>query len=380
VNLKIAATHFLNKYGVPELQIQVPGRVNIIGEHTDYSGGDVLPFAINKHVSFISKKSTLPYYRITAIDLNDQIDLTTATLLPKNHWSRYFKSALSALVNHDLKIGTTDICFTSSIPMGAGVSSSSAITCGFIKLLSIHFDLDLDDNIIIKLASIAENNTGVMGGVMDQTAIIKGKKDHASLINCNTKEIKNIRVKLPDHEWLLINSGVQHNLVMTDYNNRSLESQQALLLIQSQFPEVTTLREIDKTHLDFLRFKNSLLSKRARHFYHEQKRVAKIVNAIGKNESDKIGRLLYECHDSLQNLYEVSCPEIDFLIHCLKEIDTVKGARIMGGGFGGSVICLIDKNAHTEIMEKITLSYHDRFKIDLSSFIVDASDGLKIIK
>ncbi len=379
MTLQVASSHFVNKYGSPELTLQVPGRVNIIGEHTDYSGGDVLPFAINKYVHFISKKSTLPYSRITAIDLNDQIDLTTDIILPENHWARYFKSAIRSLENQNYHIGTVDICFKSSIPIGAGVSSSSAITCGFIKLLSIHFNLNLDDNKLIELASIAENNTGVMGGIMDQTAIIKGIKNHASLINCNTTEIKNIKITLPGHQWLLINSGVQHNLVMTDYNNRTQESHQALSLIQSQFPELKSQVEINKVHLDFLRLKNSLLSKRARHFFNEQKRVKKIVNAIFLKDSDKIGQLLFECHDSLQNLYEVSCPEIDFLIDRLKEIDTVKGARIMGGGFGGAVICLIDKDAKDQIMKKISLPYLERFKIDLSSFIAYPSDGLKII-
>lgn len=373
-----AISEFRKKYGEPELILKVPGRVNIIGEHTDYAGGDVLPFAIDNHMLFIGRNSSHSISKITAIDFDESITLSIDRNNDK-HWSRYFSSCLQNLKNHEYPIKPMEISFTSTIPIGAGVSSSSAMTCGFLKMASELNQLELSDVELIKLASISENNTGVLGGIMDQTAIFKSKTGAATLINCFSKETQYINATVKNHQWLLINSGVQHNLALTDYNNRSASLKEGLQLIQAEHSEITSLRDVNKTHLDFLRMKNGLLAKRVRHFFHEQKRVHKMVKALEKEKPQKIGTLLFECHDSLQNIYEVSCEEIDFIISLLKKLDTVKGARIMGGGFGGSIICLIQENERDNIMSKITLPYYHQFNRDLSSFIVSASNGLKIV-
>lgn len=372
-------SHFQNTFGTPEIQVLAPGRVNIIGEHTDYSGGDVLPFATSKNMCLIGKKSRNPFSRIYAINFDQNITITPDNLPPTNHWSRYFISAIQTLEKHNFEISAIDISFGSDIPIGAGVSSSSAMTCGFIKLASELFNLSISDKQLITLASIAENHTGVLGGIMDQTAIVCSTIDKAIHLNCDSGTYKYVSSQIPNHEWLLINSGVQHNLALTDYNNRSTESKKALQLIQSAFPEVQNLRDINKEHLDFLRFNNALLSRRARHFFNEQKRVIKMITALKLQEAKKIGALLYQCHESLATLYEVSCDEIDFIISNLKELQLVKGARIMGGGFGGSIICLIEKDSQQKIMSQISTPYYNRFNKELSSFIACASDGLKII-
>lgn len=368
---------FLDKYGSPDLIVSAPGRVNIIGEHIDYNGGTVMPFAIEKKITLIFKKSCNSYSSIYSDSYKEEFILEH-TIHNSDHWSRFFQKVLEVLKNHAFSIDHFELLFGGDIPVGAGLSSSSAISCGFIAGLNALFNLNLTKDQIIQFASIAENNTGVLGGIMDQTAIVKSLEGNALILSCDDNSFHYVNGLIPEHEWLIINSKVEHNLVSTDYNVRNLESKEALEIIRNGYPEVSKYLDINQAHLSYLQTKNPTLYNRALHFYNEQKRVVKMIDALSKQDVKTVGQILNDSHRSLDQLYEVSCEEINFLIHALKSIKAIKGARMIGGGFGGAILCLIDKSKQSEVIEKIEQPYAKLFNLALSSFIVNPSQGLKV--
>lgn len=365
---------FRKRFGKPEFTVVSPGRVNIIGEHTDYNGGRVLPFAISKTLIITGKTSDGPS------QIYSELYKEAVTLESDNAstWVEYLVSAQNVLKKNGHVIKNVAVSIGGNLDPGAGMSSSSALTCGFLQLLNSIFELEIDDDTLIKYASIAENSTGVLGGIMDQSCILKAEKGKALLLDCQSNESKHIPISLEEHEWLLVNSGVSHKLSDSGYNNRASESQMALSKLKNE-SGLNHLRNATKEHLDYLRMTDSTLAKRVRHFFMEEKRVSHMLSALEKKNAQKTGEILNACHYSLSHLYEVSCSEVDYLVGQLQSSPEVEGARMIGGGFGGSVLCLIKKDTSDNFIHSIIRSYFDKFKLELSYQTVTPQDGLKII-
>jgi len=372
---------FLTKFGKQECIVFSPGRANIIGEHTDYNDGFVLPFAIEQGIFFIARVNESNVINIFSHDLNqdakinlNQLDNETDSL----HWSRYFIQVLIRFP-HKISFGL-DIVFGGNLPFGAGVSSSSAITCGFISVLNTLYVSSLSKLECVKLAVESEHGIGVRGGMMDQYAIYFGKQDTAILIDCLKNSHNEINIKLKNHHFYLINTMVKHNLVLTDYNTRRNECDQALKIFNTHDSNINSFRDIDLNLYEKHKHHFSeTLKKRVKHILTENLRVHQVVKMISELNFIALGEILIESHKSLSNDFEVSCFELDELIDICSRLETWLGGRMMGGGFGGCTINIFDKILSASDKTFIKKNYQKKYNLIPDIIPIKPSNGLMIL-
>ena len=363
------------------LHIEAPGRINLIGEHIDYNGGNVLPAAIDKCIYFSFKKnSSATISQVLSKNFNEgfSFDITKPEK-PGDGWLSYLSGVLSEIDKiRPGQISGFDCSLQSKLPIGSGISSSAALLCGFAKGLNELFALEIDDITLIKLCQNAERIfSGANVGVMDQFAVVKGKKDHFILLDCETLEYSTIPAVMGTNMLLLLNTNVSHNLADSAYNERRAQCESALDIISAKYPEVKTLVEATEEMLVDLKIElGEERVKRATHVIQEQKRVEATVEALKNSDFKLVGELLNQSHNGLQNLYEVSCPELDFLADYAKNDDRVLGARMMGGGFGGCTINLIDKKNVESFVADVTIAYKEACKLDLTAIPVNTNNGV----
>jgi len=360
----------------PEILVKSPGRANIIGEHTDYNQGLVLPFAIDQAIYFFISANRSNTLKIYAADLDEYKEIELENLSYQvTGWSRYFINAMLSLGEYE-NFGM-DIVFGGDLPSGGGISSSSALSCGFLSGVNHLFGLELSMHRIISLASEAENGIGLNGGLMDQTVICKGINDHALKIDFLTDEEEQIPIDLGTHTFYLFNSGQKHELVDSAYNQRRETCKVALEILNESFPSIKSYRDVESVEtLKILKGDNY---KRALHVFHENKRVGQAIESIKNKDFVQLGKLINESHVSLSKLYEVSTQEIDALVEISNQHEGNLGARIMGGGFGGCTINLYDKPLEDKAMEEILDEYREVTGLEGSIFKVEPSDGVKVI-
>lgn len=360
-------------FGEPDVIIRAPGRANIIGEHTDYNDGLVLPFAIDKSVYFYASKSSSKNSNIYSGDL----EILEENIEGKsNGFLQYFHSVLQTLQDDLPEDSHFNLSFGGDLPIGAGVSSSSAITCGFIAVCKHLFGLELSKSQIVQSAFTAERGAGVEGGMMDQFTIVFGEHEKVICLDCSDRSWFDLTIDTGDYEFVLINTHVQHQLADTAYNQRVSECKTGLQQIQMRDLSVNGFRDIKHSHLAYL---SSPIQDRIIHVIEENQRVRDAVKMIGSNDLIGLGELLNASHQSLRELYSVSCLELDFIVDKLKPENAVLGSRMMGGGFGGCVIALTQKDSIQNIIEKWNDDYEKSFDKRVSFFSVKPESGLKLI-
>ncbi|MDI3472166.1 MAG: galactokinase [Thermotogaceae bacterium] len=347
---------------------RAPGRVNIIGEHTDYNDGFVLPFAVDRFVFCAVRKNNTDKIRIFSALFNELDEFTLDEINDKSEkfWVNYPKGILWVLKNHGYEFKGMDIFLDSNLPVGAGLSSSAAIEMSVLKAVSTINNIDIDKKTMAKMGQKAENEfVGVRCGIMDQFTSAFGKKNHAIFLDTMTLEYKYVPLQLKDYRFLIIDTNVKHSLASGEYNLRRRQCEEVLKLTNKK-----SFRELKIEEINTL---PEILKKRAMHVLAENERVLKTVEALESGEIEKLGELLYQSHYSLKDLYEVSCEELDFVVDFLKEKD-IAGARMVGGGFGGSVIALVKKDVE-DLKKELSENFKARFSIDLSFEDVQAEDG-----
>ncbi len=364
------------KYGPHQIVIKAPGRVNIIGEHTDYNHGLVLPFAVDQSIFMVASPNTDSVIRVTAVDIGKEGSISFKKPdLGQSGWMRFFAHAIK-VTGIESSTGL-NLVFGGDLPIGMGMSSSSSLTCGFIYLLNELFDLNLCADQIIKLSSKAENMTGLEGGMMDQTTIVKGRKGHALLIDFLDKTIDFLALDMKDHCFYILDSGQKHELVDTQYNQRRQACESGLSILQKKHG-IKTLR-----HANAEMITDSILDHvtkdRCLHVVQENERVKSAVKCIKNGDISHLGPLLNKTHQSLSILYQVSTPEIDFLVKAVTDLPNVLGARIMGGGFGGSVICLVKGNISNSEADHIYRLYIEHTGLKVKVLPVHAGNGVSRI-
>ena len=360
-------------FGEPAIVVKSPGRANIIGEHTDYNDGLVLPFAIDKCIYLAASKSSTGSSSVYAID-TDTFEENIQDRL--DGFLQYFQSVLSYFKSIDLDVGHFNVTFGGDLPIGAGVSSSSAITCGFVRICQEFTQATFNKTDIVKAAFAAERGAGVDGGMMDQFSIVHGENDKVIYLDCQDRSWFDLAIDTGDHEFVLINTHVEHQLAQTAYNTRVAECKQGLAIIQQRDSEVSGFRDIRHHHLSYLQTPNQ---DRLKHVIEENDRVRKAVEAIRNKNTDHLGTLLTESHNSLRDLYDVSCDELDFIADKLNGHAQVAGARMMGGGFGGCIIALVEKDAISQIIQQWQEEYSETFGRRVSWFSVYPSAGLQVV-
>lgn len=363
-----------------DVVIDSPGRINLIGEHIDYNGGLVLPAAIDKKITFRFRKNNSAYCEIRSLNFKNsfRVDLNKIEK-SQTEWQNYVLGVIYHI--NLLKPGAVkgfDCLIDSNLPLGSGISSSAALECGIAKGLDELFDIGLTDLEIIKLSRDAEHTfVGTKCGIMDQFAVVKGQEKSLILLNCESLEYELIPADFSPYTLVLLNTNVSHSLASSEYNVRREECHTALTTIQKKYPEYLSLAEIEPNIIQ--EFKQDLsenVYNRALYASQEHRRTLEAVECLKNSDLKGLGEFLYRSHHGLQNMYEVSCKELDFLVEYSKNYDFVLGARMMGGGFGGCTINLIHSDYVNEFIDNASAAYLEKFNLNLSSIKVNISNGV----
>jgi len=362
-----------------ELKVYSPGRINFIGEHTDYNNGYVMPTAIDKKVVFSFRKSasdtqcsvfSSTFGKMLTFDLN-------AISKSDELWENYILGVVYEIQKITDKVQAFDCIIESHLPIGAGVSSSAALECGLAYGLNQLFDLRLSKITLAELSQRAEHNfVGTKCGIMDQFASIMSTDEKVILLDCQTKKFRLIDANFEPYKILLLNTNVSHNLASSEYNTRREECEEVVRVISLKNEQITSLRDVDETMLNEVKDQISETHyQRALYVIQENQRVLDAVKALENVELEKFGALMYQSHRGLQNQYNVSCKELDFLVDFSESCNQIIGSRMMGGGFGGCTINLIHEDYIDSYVEDAKKAYKAKFGIDLTSFLTVPSQG-----
>lgn len=371
-------TAFQQTFKTEPIMIFSPGRINIIGEHTDYNDGFVFPAAINKGIVAAIQKSDAKTSIAFAVDKDEKIEFALDSIKPsaEGNWDNYVLGVVSEIQNRSKNIGNFNIAFGGDIPGGAGMSSSAALENSVVFGLNEIFNLGLSKEDMILISQKAEHNyVGVKCGIMDQYASMFGIKNNALLLDCRTVTSKPYEINFKDHELVLINTNVKHSLSDSAYNDRRSVCESI-----SEMLKVKALRDATEYDLESIRDKVSPENfQKALYVIQENNRVIQASKAMEAGNLKLLGDLIYASHDGLQNQYKVSCDELDFLVDQAKSNINVLGARMMGGGFGGCTINLVAKTETEAFITKVTQAYKNKFNRECTSIAVKLSDGTGII-
>jgi galactokinase len=364
-----------------DVVIESPGRINLIGEHIDYNGGHVLPAAIDKKITLKFRKNGTNACEIYSKNFKSSFKLNLNQLKRSEvEWQNFVLGVLyhiDSLKPNELH--GFDCIIESDLPLGSGISSSAALECGMAKGVNELFNLELTDSQIIKLSRDAEHTfVGTKCGIMDQFAVVMGKKNQLILLDCQSLDYEMIEANFSPYIVVLLNTNVSHNLASSEYNVRRDECQTALKAIQKKYPKYRHLTDVPvKITKEFKSVLPQKIYNRALYVTQENKRTLEAVNRLKNDKLNDFGELLYKSHYGLQNLYEVSCKELDFLVNATKELDYVIGSRMMGGGFGGCTINLVHQDHVKEFVDNISAVYEEKFNIQFTSMLTTIGDGTK---
>ncbi|MEZ5022582.1 MAG: galactokinase [Chitinophagales bacterium] len=377
-------SEFEKQFKRQPLLIASPGRINLIGEHIDYNNGLVFPAAIDKYIVCGIQKNDLQKSRIYSIDKNEciEIDVDAPIKYPSGHWLNYITGIVNELNKKNLSIENFDLAFSGNIPMGSGLSSSAALENAVVFGLNELFHLKLSKKEMVQISMQAEHNfAGVQCGIMDQFASMFGTKDHALYLNCNDLSFDDVPIQLDDFQLVLINSNVKHEHVDSAYNERRAQSNEGFAVLLKKYPNLSGLCQATLEQLATVKDELSeLVYKRCLFAIEENIRVKQAKVALEDKDWKKLGELLFASHDGLQNLYEVSCIEIDFLVQKAKENIGVLGSRMMGGGFGGCSINLIKKDKTANFLNEVKPAFLTQFGHEIDIYMINITNGTHIIQ
>ncbi|MBT4485686.1 MAG: galactokinase [Candidatus Latescibacteria bacterium] len=372
----------------PDVISSAPGRVNLIGEHTDYTGGFVLPVAIDKEIIFAAKITGGSVISGYSVDFDEEASCKVGEYDPghSSGWFRYIMGVLSELERSDINIEGFTFTVGGDVNIGSGLSSSAALETAVLTAMEGLFKFKMDDKEAALLCQRAENDfVGMNCGIMDQSISRMGVKEHALFIDCSDLSMKPVKINLPEYSWVVIDSMKRRGLVDSEYNTRRRQCEDGLKSAQSAFSnrKINGLRDISISDLNIL--KNSCdetVFRRVKHIVTENERVLSTVQALESGNIDAVSRNLYASHDSMRDDFEISCEELDMLVEILSGIDGVFGARLTGAGFGGCVITLAQNSALNHVQKAITGHYHPAsLPVDTKAEIwpIKISDGARII-
>ena len=377
---------FIKLYGGKKDSIQLyssPARINIIGEHIDYNGGKVFPAAINKYLYVAIRKrndSKIIYNDVRfpgtfEFDINDKFVYDK-----KNDYANYLNGILSQLKEKGYTFPCGfEILMVSNIPAGGGISSSSALECGFAYAVSETFGFNLDRIEIAKLGQMSEHNfMNVNCGIMDQFIIAMGKKENAILLDCNTLDYQYAPLQLGDYRFVVMNTNKVRRLADSKYNERRSQCEAALKILQDNGVKINALCELSVEKWEEVKsfIKDEVLLKRAKHCIYENQRVLDAVKALNAGDLVKLGKLLNESHQSLKDDYEVTGIELDTLAFTAQKQEGCLGARMTGAGFGGCGIALVHKDNVDSFIENVQKEYTKVIGYAAGFFACESGDGV----
>ncbi|HEY5464994.1 MAG TPA: galactokinase [Hanamia sp.] len=374
---------FKEIFGGDPLVVRSPGRINIIGEHTDYNDGFVLPAAIDKAAYLAVSLRDDDEIHLVADDLDERFSISINDLKPVGDisWPNYMLGAVAQFQKLGITLKGFNALLTSDVPIGAGLSSSAAVECATTFALNELLHTHLERIEMVKMSQMAEHEyAGVMCGIMDQFASMMGKKDHVIKLDCRSLEYDYVPFKLDGIKILLLDTNVKHSLASSEYNTRRKECAQAVEWIRQHEPKVVSLRDVTEDMLDkYVLPKDKLIDMRSRFVVQEINRLQKACADLKRCDIEALGKKMFATHDGLSQMYEVSCDELDYLINFVRNNDAVIGARMMGGGFGGCTINLVKEETIPVLIKDISAQYEKHTGKKLSAYVVSINDGTEII-
>ncbi len=329
---------FQQHFGTPGLIVRSPGRINLIGEHTDYNLGFVLPAAIDKAIYIAISKRDDAEIHLYAGDLEQSFETTTTTLQPSDkQWPNFILGVTDQLIKAGHTIGGFNAVVMGDVPLGAGLSSSAAVECATAFALNTLFGLGLDKKSMVLFSQKAENEfVGLQCGIMDMFASMFGKKEHVIRLDCRSLDYAYMPFDTTDISILLFDTGVKHSLASSEYNLRRQECEEGVRIIHEKYPEVQSLRDATSEMVnECLSTGDQVVYRRCKYMVEEIQRLQDACTDLINHDMISFGKKMFITHDGLSKLYEVSCPEADGLVDMVRNNDAVLGARMMGGGFGG---------------------------------------------
>ncbi len=369
----------------PDLYSFAPGRIEFIGNHTDYNGGDVIGLAINEGVTMaFRRRDDDAINLISANESSVQSNLANIHRLEnESSWANYPLGVTKVFQDAGYSIDNGyDLAIVSDLPIGAGLSSSAAVELGLAVLLNHSLELNLEKHDLVQLCRKAENDfVGVPCGILDQGVSAFGQSGHLVKIDCTNEAFDLIpfsKNQSDIHFWIL-NTNLKHSLVDSLYAERFKECHLALKVCQNKFPQIKNLTQVDYDMLEVCKPELSdMLYRRALHIVGEHERVSKLSKAIEENDYKLAGKLMYESHESSRLNFENSTKELDFIINYIKGSESIYGARLTGGGFGGAVVVMAKNTLSTELKNEISLAYKKAFNIDLSTLCTGSESGATV--
>ena len=356
-----------------------PGRINLIGEHTDYNGGFVFPGAIDKGMIAEIKPNGLDKVRAFSVDLNDYAEFGLKEEdAPKASWARYIFGVCREIIKRGGEVKGFDTVFAGDVPLGAGMSSSAALESTYAFALNDLYNLNIDKFELAKIGQSTEHNyCGVKCGIMDQFASVFGAEGSLIRLDCRSLEYKYFPFNPVGYKLVLLDSVVKHELASSAYNKRRQSCENAAAAIRKNHPEVEFLRDATMEMLDEV--KNDISAEdymRAEYVIGEVQRVLDVCEALEKGDYETVGQKMYETHYGMSKQYEVSCEELDFLNDIAKKCG-VTGSRVMGGGFGGCTINLVKEEKFDAFVKEAFKSYTEKFGHEPKLYEVVISDGAR---
>lgn len=378
-------SYFKENYNSQPILIKAPGRINLIGEHTDYNKGLVLPASIEKGIHFAVSGNN-----------NDTIQIETFLTQPEkivfqlsgehekftSFWGNYFKAILEILIAKKYPLKGMDCVFGGDIPIGSGLSSSAALCCGFIYAITKVSDKEISREDIALIAQEAEHKIGLNCGLMDQYAVLFGKKGNAFFLDCKDLSHSYIPINLNGYSWVLVNSNIKHNLAVdSEYNKRRVSCENIVKEVQKNRPEITSLRDV--TLQDLVTVKNDVSSidaQRAKYVIEENNRVLKMMHVLTEGNAYAVGDVLKEGHWAMSKQYEITTAELDALVKIGENLEGVVGSRMMGGGFGGCTINLMKTENLDFNIKSMLEQYKNQTNIDAEYYHLAIDDGVKVFE
>lgn len=370
---------FSERFGKEGVVYASPGRINLIGEHTDYNGGFVFPGAIDKGIYAVIRLNGTNRVRTYSIDKEEYCEFGLKEEdLPESHWAKYLFGVCREIIKRGYAIGGFDTVFYGDVPIGAGVSSSAALESTFAYALNDLFHLGIDKFELARIGQATEHHyVGVNCGIMDQFASLFGKEGHLIRLNCATMEYEYFPFRPQGYRVVLLDTLVKHELASSAYNKRRASCENACAHIAQRHPDVKYLSDATMAMLDEVKAEIPAEDyMRAEYVIGEKQRVLDVCDALQRNDYETVGKCMYGTHYGMSKLYEVSCEELDFLNDIAKQCG-VTGSRVMGGGFGGCTINLVKDECYDAFITTAVKEFNAKFGHEPKIYNFVISDGAR---